>query len=571
MENQVVSEEIIGNQKYSAKLKTLIERFYEWEQKQPNKVFLRQPVNNTWKDYTWKEAADQVRRMATAIKSLNFPPHSKIGIISKNCAHWIFNDLAITLAGHISVPFYPNLTAVQLNQLLLHCDAKALFVGKLDNWQAMDENIPSDIIRIAYPHYTGNAKIEGENYLKWDDLIAKNEPQKENYVPALEDLFTIIYTSGTTGNPKGVMFDFYRVTSTMEEAAPYLLMNDTNNRFFSYMPLCHIAERAFVEAGCIFSGGTIYFAESLETFAKNLQESQPTHFLAVPRIWVKFQLGVLSKLPQKKLNFLTSIPVLSGMVKRKIRKGLGLDSAKIVVTAAAPMPVTVITWFKKMGIFIQEVYGMTENGGGCTYMPAEKVKNGTVGKPYHFVQVKIDSANSEILMKSEGVMLGYYREPEMTQETFKDGWLRTGDMGELDKEGYLKITGRVKELFKTSKGEYVAPGPIEWKFAANNDIEQICVMGNGLPQPVALLVLSDIGKAKSQEEVKQALIEQLSGINKELVQYQQVKTIVVMKEPWTIENGLLTPTLKIKRNKLEEKVNQYLEKWYEHPEVVLFE
>jgi long-subunit acyl-CoA synthetase (AMP-forming) len=561
-----------SKQSVNSGVKTNLERFYHWEKNQANRVYLRQPIRGEYKDYTWQAVGNQARKIANALKSMGYEKGTRIGIVSKNCAHWIMADLAIQMAGYISVPFYPSLTADQLNLVLSHSGTQVLFVGKLEVWEGMKDGIPESVKCIAFPHYPGNDKIEGKDFLQWDDLIAQYEPMAENYIPALDDLATIIYTSGTTGNPKGVMNSFYNLSVGADKGASYLQINSTDCRFFSYMPLCHIAERALVEGGSIYSGGTIYFAESLESFAKNLQDCQPTHFLAVPRIWTKFQMGILSKMPQKKMDFLLKIPILNTMVKNKIKKGLGLSQAVVILTGAAPMPSVLLEWYKRLGINIQEVYGMTENGGACTIMPVSKNKIGTVGKPYDYVQLKIDPSNGEVLMKSDLVMLGYYREPEMTAEAIdSEGWLHTGDCGEIDNEGFLKLTGRVKEMFKTSKGEYVAPGPIEWKFAANNDIEQINVMGSGLPQPVALVVLSDIGKAKSQAEVKEGLLNSFKTINPELVPYQRLHKIIVCKEPWTVENGLLTPTLKTKRNMLEKKYQTLIEQCYEKREDIIFE
>ncbi|MCS6822060.1 MAG: AMP-binding protein [Microscillaceae bacterium] len=569
-------QEIVSDKAKRSGLKpiTLLEKFYEWEKKQPNKVYLRQPSGNQWINYTWAEVGDQARRIATAINSLGLPPKSNIGIISKNCAHWIISDLAILMAGHVSVPFYPTLSAEQLNQVLNHSECKVLFIGKLDepNWKAMKAGIPGNIQCITYPQYNQSAKIEEKGYWKWEDLLKKYEPKKDNHIPDLDDIFTIIYTSGTTGMPKGVMHSFYTSSIGIDSAAEILKIGSTEDRYFSYLPLCHIAERAIVESASIHSGGTVYFADTLESFAANLAEAQPTHFLAVPRIWTKFQMGILAKIPQKKLDLLLKIPILSSIIKKKIKKKLGLSKAKVILTGAAPMPPALLSWYHKLGIYIQEAYGMTENNGECTLMRLDKVKMGTVGQPYPGVQLKIDKENNnEILMKAEWVMVGYYKEPGKTAETIQDGWLRTGDSGEIDEEGFLKITGRVKDTFKGAKGEFIVPGPIEAGFATNTNIEQVCIVGRGLPQPIALVVLSEFGKNLDKIAITESLEATRKAINQKLVHYERVEKVVVVKEPWTIENGLLTPTLKIRRNILEEKYEGLLQKWYEKSDSVIWE
>jgi long-chain acyl-CoA synthetase len=342
-------------------------------------------------------------------------------------------------------------------------------------------------------------------------------------------------------------------------------------RFFSFLPLCHIAERNIVEASCLTTGGTIYFAETIESFGKNLATARPTHFLAVPRIWTKFQLGILAKMPQKKLDMFLRIPILSSIVKKKIREGLGLNDAKLILTGAAPMPTSLIRWFRRLGIIIQEAYGMSENLGAVSMMPSNNIKDGTVGKIYPGMEVKTDPVTGEIATRSAWNMVGYYREPELTAQTLRDGWLYTGDVGEVDDENYLKITGRVKEMYKTAKGEYVAPAQIEFGFSDNNLIEQICVAGQSLPQPVALVVLSDLGRAANRDSVTESLSATMNSLNPRLHSYERVKKVVVVRDSWTVDNNMLTPTMKTKRNVVEAHYNPFMEDWYERAELIIWE
>jgi long-chain acyl-CoA synthetase len=551
----------------AAQLKTLVDWFYEWEQKQPDKVYLRQPFGDEFKDFTWAEVGQQARQLAAYLHTLDLPPASHIGLVSKNCAEWIIADLAIMIAGHVSVPFYATLTADQINQVLLHSGCKVLFVGKLDDWKGMKPGIPAEVHCISFPTYNPDA-----DHVQWNDILAKHQPVANNPTRQLDDMFSVFYTSGTTGNPKGVMVTFRATAEAIKSTSVIVPQNLPNSRFFSYLPLCHVAERNIVEATSIVSGGTVYFAESLDSFAKNLAEARPTHFLAVPRIWTKFQLGILGKMPQKKLDLFLKIPILNNIVKKKIRTGLGLNDTKIVLTGAAPMPASVIQWFRRLGIVIQEAYGMTENLGAVCMMPANKVKDGTVGKIYPDMEVRIAEDTGEILTRSPWNMTGYYREPELTAETIDaDGWIHTGDVGELDSEGYLKITGRVKEMYKTSKGEYIAPSQIEMGFSDNSFIEQICVVGQSLPQPIALVVLSEMGRNCDREEVTQSLQETVTELNPRLKPYEKVKKIVVMKEAWTVDNNMMTPTMKTKRNVIEKKYAPNMEPWYDKKEVIIWE
>ena len=385
-----------------------------------------------------------------------------------------------------------------------------------------------------------------------------------------EELATIIYTSGTTGMPKGVMHKFYNFGWAAEKAMAELGLQPHTQRFFSYLPLCHIAERLLVEMGSIYTGSQVSFAESLDTFAANLAESKPTVFLGVPRIWTKFQQGILGKMPQKKLDLFLKIPILNGIVKKKIQSGLGLQEAQTVFTGAAPTPDSLIHWFAKLGINIQEAYAMTEN---CCYSHVTRndaIKVGYVGQPLPECQVKLSDVK-EIMIKHEAIMDGYYKEPEMTKETITDGWLHTGDEGQIDPQGFLKITGRVKDLFKTSKGKYVAPSPIEMRISENSDIEQVCVVGDGIPQPIALVVTSESAEGKSKNEIEDSVIKTLERVNPELDHHEQVRMAVIVNEAWTVENELLTPTMKIKRNPIEKIYRDRYEGRYNSGEKVVFE
>jgi len=535
--------------------KSPLEMFYHWEKETPNKLYMRQPINGEWHHWTWLETATQVRKMAAYLKSLDIPANSKIATLSKNCAHWIISDLAIMMAGHVSVPLYPNLKAESITQILKHSEAKLLFVGKLDDFESMRPGIPKDLPCIAFPFYSE------EGYPVWDDLIKDIEPMTENVVREPNELATIIYTSGTTGIPKGVMHKFYNFSFATSNAVP-LLGLVTEERFFSYLPLCHIAERLLVEMGSLYSGGMVSFAESLDTFAQNLADTKPTAFLGVPRIWTKFQQGILGKLPQKKLNVFLSIPLVSSLIKKKIKSGLGLQEARNIFTGAAPTPVSTLKWFERLGIPIQEAYAMTEN---CCYSHVtlnDGIKFGSVGKALPHCEVKLSEEN-EILIKHVALMDGYYKEDKQTQETIKDGWLHTGDEGHIDAEGYLKITGRVKDLFKTSKAKYVAPAPIEMKLSANKNIEQVCVVGIGLPQPIALITLSEYGKSRPAEDVYGSLETTLKIVNPKFESHERLKKIVVLDKEWTIENNLLTPSMKIKRNEVERLYKDNYTTWYE--------
>lgn len=542
-----------------------LEKLYQWTAQKPDKTFLRQPFNGEWIHYSWKKADDEIRRMAAYLQSLNLPPQSKIAIISKNCAHWIMSDLAIMLAGHISVPLYPTIPADLIQYCLEHCDAKVAFIGKLDDWSKQKSGLPSHVKGISFPFYTETG------YENWNDIIANNTPFTENYIPKENDIATIIYTSGTTGLPKGVVQSVHAISYAASWALSELKDLTDNERFFSYLPLSHIAERMLVEMGAIYCGASISFAESLDLFAANLKDTKPTIFLAVPRIWTKFQMGILGKMPQSRLNILLKIPFINNIIKKKIKEGLGLEDAKYLLTGAAPLPLVTMQWFETIGFDICEAYAMTENCAYSHLTRKENRKPGSVGTPLPNCEVRI-ADDGEIQVKSEATMLEYFREPEKTSEAITaDGFLRTGDQGEIDVQGFLKITGRVKDIFKTDKGKYVAPAPIELELSKNTFIEQVCVVGANLPQTMALVVLSADAKKEAIEELNKSLEATMHDVNKLFDKHEKMKKVIVMKEEWTVDNNFITPTLKVKRNVLEKEKAPFYDVWYKDANIIIWE
>lgn len=532
-----------------------LEMLFHWEKLTPDQIYLKQPAPGGLRTWTWKQTADEVRRLAGAIHALGLPPGTKIALISKNCAHWIIADFAIWMSGHVSVPLYPNLSGELFKKTLEHSEAKFLLVGKLDDWKSLIPWLPLGLRTIAFPAYYGTLSAL-EN---WDSFVKGTTPLAAPVARNETDLATLIYTSGTTGDIKGVMHNFKSFSFSGSQIVKELNVNQSD-RFFSYLPLAHVAERLLTETVGLYCGGQISFAESLETFADNLRETEPTVFLGVPRIWAKFQAGILAKVPQAKLDRLLSIPLVSTLIRRKLRKALGLNKVQIAVTGAAPTPPSLIDWFSKIGISIQEAYGMTENFAYSHINRRERIRVGTVGQPWEAVATQIGDGE-EILIECPALMMGYYKEPEMSAQVLVGGFLHTGDQGEVDLQGYLKITGRVKDLFKTSKGKYVAPGPIETLLGCYPYFEHVCVVGSGLPQPMALVVLNETARKTDGAALHRELDLTRELINKKLEGHERMTKIVIIPDNWAADPDLVTPTLKLKRNRIEKKYQSRFDSW----------
>ena len=549
----------------SAAFRLPLDVFYEREARHPRQRFLVQPIGGGQVEtLTWADVGHQARCAAHWLRARELPPGSHIALISKNCAHWIIADLAIWMAGHVSVPLYPNLTAESVAQVLTHSESALAFIGKLDDWSGMAQGVPTGLPTISLPLHP-----PGEFDYSWADLQSCS-PIQDDPRPAAEQLATIIYTSGTTGLPKGVMHSFANLGFATSRGTQLFGLNE-NDRLLSYLPLCHVAERMFVELASIYTGQTVFFAESLETFITDLQRARPTAMFGVPRIWTKFQMGVYGKIPAKRLDFLLGLPFIGKRVGRKVLAGLGLDALRVALSGAAPVPQTLLAWYQKLGLDVLEVYGMTE---GCGYshicLPGQ-YKQGWIGQPCPEVEVRIDESG-EVQVRSQANMLGYFKEPQKTAETLTaDGFLRTGDKGEQDSEGRLRLTGRLKEIFKTSKGKYVAPAPIENRLAVHSRIEQVCVVGDGLRAPLGLCVLSTVNQQEPRASLHASLEKLLGEVNAALDKHERLHRLVVVKDSWAVDNGFLTPTLKIKRNVIEDRYGPRFEEWSARSEAVLWQ
>lgn len=525
--------------------KTPLEMFYHWEANVPNDVFLRQPVNGEWHEITWSTFAERVRRLASFIQAKNYAPESRIAIIGKNCADWFVIDFAIMLSGHISVPLYPGQDVDSGRYIIEHSESVAIFLGEFDQAANADALIPGSVERIGFH---GCSVVPVSHQV--EDVVASHAPLSASPVPSAEAMFTILYTSGTTGNPKGVMHAYSTPGSVLTRMQKDLGLSyqagAERERFMSYLPLSHAAERAIVEMNSLYCNGIVSFSEGLETFAAELQAVKPTFFFSVPRLWVKFKSAIDAKVPKEVQA------TFDEEQKKGIRQKLGLDDARTILTGSAPCPSDVQNWFQEMGVNLREGYSMTENFcDGCFWLEDRKPTSGCVGKPLSGVEIKFTD-DDEVCFRSDGLMRGYYKDQEKTDEALVDGWYHTGDTGRLDEDGNLWLTGRISEVFKTTKGKFIQPTKIEDKFASLTALAQICICGHGLSQPMMLATLAPESTLTDADVIAE-LAGGIDAVNTDLPAHERVTRVLIDRAEWTMANGLLTPTLKLKRKALAAK------------------
>jgi long-chain acyl-CoA synthetase len=546
-----------------------LSRLYHWEQERAERIFLTQPLaGGKVRDWTWGQVGDEVRRMAAYLKAQDWEPESRVAILSRNCAWWIMADLAIWMAGHVSVPVYPSLNCRTVRYILEHCGAKGCFLGATDEKEMTACGLPPGVYCIGFPTAPAAA------HPAWDEVTAATPPLRGNPLRGGDDLSTLIYTSGTTGTPKGVMHRF-AAFSYVAKAASDLLGLTAEERLFSYLPLAHIIERCACEALGLFLGFHIFFSAGMETFLADLKLARPTIFPSVPRLLAKFQQGVFEKVPRRRLDRLLRIPLVNRAVKKRVLRGLGLQDARYAASGGAALPVEILLWYRNLGLQLFEGYGMTETA--ITHLPPspDQIRPGYVGSAIDGVEQKLGS-DGELLLKSPMTMVGYYNDPQGTRDGFTpDGFFRTGDLVQLDSDGQVRIIGRVKEQFKTSKGKYVAPAPIETRLMTHPAVEACCVMGVDLPRPFAVVLLSPEAKQSAlregQEALEQSLLERMNEVNAMADPHERLGFIAIADGPWTIGNEFLTPTLKIKRATLERRYLAMAVSWEERHTPVLWE
>ena len=545
------------SQEQATALPTPNDMILKWAEERPDEIYLKQIINRQFVEFTYKEVADKALKLASALEALGAKPGDRVALVSKNCAEWFICDLAMMLGDFVSVPIFPTAGADTIQYCIEHSESKIVIAGKLDDATAtqkvLDDN-PS-LISISLP-YDSAAKC----HHTFEELIDKHEPSTKRPQHHDDKLMSLVYTSGTSGLPKGAMLTYGAFTWSVQRLIDHIGIQP-GDRLFSYLPLAHITERVYIFGSSVMGGVVTAFPESLDTFIDDVKMHRPTLFISVPRLWTLFQQRIQDKLPQKKLNFLLKIPFINNIIKKKLADGLGLDQARVLGCGSAPVSPALLAWYESVGLHITEAWGMTESFAYSTLnYPFRADKIGTVGNAGPGIELKI-AEDEEILVRGKGLFSGYYKNDIATQESFNsEGWLHTGDIGDIDSEGYLTIRGRKKDTFKTAKGKFVAPVPIENKLFEYSRVEMMCLIGLGLPGPILLVVPHDFpnfDRARYESTTKRVI----EKMNEQLGSHEKIKGVLMIKEPWSIDNGVLTPTLKIKRHILEQKYHEVGHNW----------
>jgi long-chain acyl-CoA synthetase len=562
-----------------------------------------------WKKTSTQEFINQANKISRGLLKLGIKPGDKIALITTNSrTEWAIMDLGLSQIGVVSVPVYPNISPEDYEFIFTNAEIKYCFVSDkelLGKVAKVKHNIPSLQGVFTFDQITGAAN--------WKEIIDLGEDDStqievEDLAKAInsEDLATIIYTSGTTGKPKGVMLTHHNIVSNVLGSVPRIpkkkSLDYKDTRVLSFLPICHIFERMLFYL-FQYNGFSIYFAESIDKMGENVKEVKPHYMSVVPRLVEKvydkiyatgssagglkqkiffWALDLISKKKTvSKPSGLKEI-IADKLVFKKWREGLGGEIITLVSGSAA-LSTRLNLMFQNAGIPILEGYGLTETSPVISVNSFEKMKIGTVGLPLDNLDVKIQ-ADGEITVKGPSIFKGYFKNEDLSKEVFtEEGYFRTGDIGHLDSDGFLQITDRKKEMFKTSGGKYIAPQTIENQAKASKFIEQIMVVGDGEKMPCAL-IQPDFEFAKSwamrnnlnigttpQEiakstELKDRIKKEIDGINEHLGNWEQIKKIELTPEIWAVDTGLLTPTLKLKRKAIKEKFMTLYNQMYEHHE-----
>ncbi len=567
-------------------------------QKFPIQDCMSAKVNGEWKKYSTQDVINISNKLSHGLLARGIKKGDKIAIISENRPEWLFVDHAIQQIGAVSVPLYPNAVAKDYEYAFNHAGVKFVFFSSQEIGNKIHDAL-GDKIEV---HSFSFDKLA--SFLSWESVLAEGDDavlEKSRAEVKQEDLFTIIYTSGTTGQSKGVMLSHNNVVSNTIAVGKRINLERGNSRILSFLPLCHIFERT-ASYFYISSGISIYYAESIDTIGDNLREIKPNFFVTVPRLLEKIyekievkgrdlsgikrflfywalDLGLKYEPNENQgLWYNLQLSIANKLIFSKWREALG-GNVEIIGSGAAALQPKLARVFWAAKIKVIEAYGLTESSPGITVSldTKEGIRIGSVGPAIEGVEIKI-AEDGEVLCKGPNIMMGYYKEPEMTAETIVDGWLHTGDVGEMIDGKFLKITDRKKEIFKTSGGKYVAPQPIENQLKNSILVDNAMVIGENEKFPAALLVpnveelkiwaerhelkYTDIDQLISSEKVLHKFRTEVEKANRHLGQWEKIKDFRLLRDIWSIDSGELTPTLKLKRRIIVQKHQEQIDDIY---------
>ena len=519
--------------------KALIELLSENVSKSPDAVWLKDLNASGSNDWTWREAQKEISAIASWLNQTLGEPGQSVSILSRNRAHWVMADMAILTSANISVPMFTTQSSTIAEYIFEFTNVKVLFVGEAENWEKIRSVIPDGVVIVTFP----GVEVEGPS-LRWDDLLHEYAGQTVSFDGRLDDMVSIVFTSGTTGMPKGVIQTNVSMTAPLIRSIPALGLV-ANPRLISYLPLSHIAERQAVEAHSLMLSGEISFIEAPTTLVRDLQRIKPTFFFAAPRIWELLQQGVFQSFGGRE-NFNRSFEANEQAAVNSVREFLGFQNLDVAMSGSAPLSTSLLSFYRKIGLPILEGFGQTE-AMSVILNQRDDWKLGSIGKPVGDVEVKL-SDDGELLLRGSGFAAGYYKRPDATADTFVDGWVHTGDRARIDEDGFIFLTGRIKDYFKTIQGKYVAPGPIEDELASFPYFEQLCLIGRGCSKTALVCVPNSEGRALPEAELANSLAEFIKSANTNIDEkHARIGVVLISEREWTIESGFLTTTLKVKR------------------------